>query len=242
MRLLNAIGLLDVGIDWDDCQLVGSASDRPAHVKTVKAMVDNAFENLWHIGMAPDCQNCRLIQFNNNGRDTGKFTADRGAERWDGFNEISAKVKVISSWYDLARLCKLPVSEQLWDVVEQASPPYHPWSKSLLSMVECQYPRTLVPKPPTSKPQKWALSSSRCQVPVAQMRLKLPTMMTLVATNAKSRSHHPVNVNLVLKRQRHAQHLQWLFPCDRQPRRGHMPFLQILQQVLNVFQRLRGHR
>ncbi len=151
MRFLDALGLCDMGVDWDDCHLVYTAKDKPAHLTTVKAVVDNDFENLWYIGMDPDCQNCALIQYSNNGRDTGKFTAHRGAERWYGFREISAKVMAISSWYDLARFCKLPVSAGLWDVVEKASPPYHPWSKSLLSMVLCQSPQ-FFPRPPSRHP------------------------------------------------------------------------------------------
>ena len=94
VRLLDAIGLLDMGVKWD--------SEQSAHLKTVKAMVASDFENLWHIGMDAHCQNCRLIQYNNNGFDSGKFNANTEAERWDAFSEISDKVMAISSWYDLA--------------------------------------------------------------------------------------------------------------------------------------------
>jgi len=152
MQFLDVVGVSDLGVDWDDVYLVRNGPDK-SHLpvtRCLKVYVDNSFENLYHIGMA--CPSCRLVQYNNNGSDTGKLTYSDFDKARSNFEEIADRCIVASSWYDIALMCKLPVSKQLWDIVLKASPPYHPWSMSILHMVECQYDRTLVPRPPPRYP------------------------------------------------------------------------------------------
>jgi hypothetical protein len=153
LNFIQAIGLPDMGVDWDDIHLVKTKWKKGGLAKSngLKAYVDNSFENLYHIGM--QCPNCRLIQYNNNGFNTGAFTVKQRDRDLVNFTEIAEKVIVIRSWYELAMMCKLPVTQQLWDSVVRASPPYHPWSLSLVHMVECQlYDLTQVPRQPPCRP------------------------------------------------------------------------------------------
>jgi hypothetical protein len=153
LNFIDSIGIPAMGIDWDDIHLVHTGLEKAALSKShrLNAYVDNSFENLYHIGM--QCPNCRLVMYNNNGFNTGEITFKARDRDLANFAEIADQIIVIRSWYELAMLCKLPVTHQLWDRVERASPPYHPWSSSLVNMVECQLnDGTQVPRQPPCRP------------------------------------------------------------------------------------------
>ena len=152
LRFLYDIGLSDMGVAWGDMQLVYHGWQKAGLAKRsgLKAYVDNNFENLYHIGM--QCPNCALIQYNNNGVDTGEFTFDAAHQQLPNFPEVADRVITVSSWWQMANLFKLPVSQQLWETVVKATPPYHPWSMSVFWMVDQKLGCGLVPKRPPFTP------------------------------------------------------------------------------------------
>jgi hypothetical protein len=173
-RFVDDIGLTDLGVAWDDVQLVGFDGTKTVFLGDDGVFIDDDFENLYDAGVHPGLTHLQLIQYSNDPRNNGRMYAMHRHERLEHFDEVVGKVHVLTNWWQLAQMMHIAIPANLWDMAVKALPPFHPYSNSVIDTIRGQM--QLLPRQPPAPPPAAVVtaSSSADDEPQAKAKPRRP--------------------------------------------------------------------